>query len=159
MIFVGLRPVMGSDKQFFAKWWRDRDLIALTSGNFSSLPDNQLERYFQEIVTQRDRVDRMIEVDGETIGHINVQGRSENWWELQIIIGAKDRWGKGYGPEAIRQLLQVLTSQGMEKVYLEVRPENTRAIGAYEKCGFAAVSRASHNNPNQPETIRMELMA
>lgn len=156
---IQLRPVLPDDLKCFATWWRDKELIALTSGNFSNLPDDQLERYFQDIVVQRDRVDRMIEVDGATIGHISVQSRSDGWWELQIIIGKKDQWGKGYGPEAIHQLLQVLTPQGMEKVYLEVRPENTRAIGAYEKCGFVTVSRASHNNPNQPETIRMELMA
>lgn len=153
---IQLRPVLPDDLKYFAIWWRDAELIALTSGNFSNLPDDQLERYFQDIVAQRNRIDRMIEMDGVTIGHVNVQGRSGDWWELQIIIGEKNYWGNGYGPLAIQQLLEILIPRGMRKVYLEVRPENVRAIGAYEKCGFVAVSRASHNNPNQPETIRME---
>lgn len=155
---IQLRPVLPEDVKYFARWWRDEDLIALTSGNFSSLPDGQLEKYFQNLLAQQSRVDRIIELDGQPIGHMSAQERAEGWWELQIIIGEKEYWGKGYGPDAIGQFLDELRTRKTSKVYLEVRPENIRAISAYEKCGFVAVSRASHHNPNQPETIRMELI-
>lgn len=154
---VTLRPVEVSDKYCFEKWWRDKQLIALTSGDYTELSDNQIEEYFQNILPQFDRVDYMIEVDGVTIGHINAAKRQGDWWETQIVIGEKDYWGKGYGSSAVTALLARLKSQGITKVYLEVRPENIRAIRAYEKCGFTEVSRVRHDNIHQPETIRMEL--
>jgi RimJ/RimL family protein N-acetyltransferase len=154
---VQLRPVLVDDVKYFATWWRDDSLIVLTSGNHAELSNNQLEKYFREILEQRNRIDCMIEVGGETVGHVNAQERTEDWYELQIVIGNKEYWGKGYGPAAILLFLQRLSARGIQKVYLEVRPENVRAIHAYEKCGFREVRREYYAGTNQPETIRMEL--
>ena len=42
---IELRKIKKSDHPFFLKWWKDPDLIALTSGNFNE-PDEKLPIYF-----------------------------------------------------------------------------------------------------------------
>ena len=43
---ISLRKIEQADKQYFAKWWRDKELIALTSGDFRELSDDQVNKYF-----------------------------------------------------------------------------------------------------------------
>jgi hypothetical protein len=58
---VQLRPVLVDDVKYFATWWRDDSLIVLTSGNHAELSNNQLEKYFREILEQ-DRNREMVHV-------------------------------------------------------------------------------------------------
>ncbi len=61
--------------------------------------------------------------------------------ELGIVLGEKDCWGKGYGPEALRLLLHYAFRElGLKKVVLHVHRENHRAIRAYKKGGIVEVS-------------------
>lgn len=56
---------------------------------------------------------------------------------LGIIIGEKDRWGKGYGTAACRAVLAVaFKDMGLEKVILSTMESNARARRAFEKAGF-----------------------
>jgi diamine N-acetyltransferase len=57
--------------------------------------------------------------------------------ELQIRIGIKEMSGKGYGTQAINQLLEFAFSElNLNKVYLYVFIENVRAVKSYQKAGF-----------------------
>lgn len=54
-----------------------------------------------------------------------------------IFIGDKSYWGKGYGTDATRTILQYAFEQlGLNRVELWVYDFNLRAIRAYEKSGF-----------------------
>ncbi|HWG84306.1 MAG TPA: GNAT family N-acetyltransferase [Deinococcales bacterium] len=56
---------------------------------------------------------------------------------LGIIIGEKDRWGRGYGTAACRALLRAaFLEMGLECVKLSTLENNARARRAFEKCGF-----------------------
>lgn len=56
---------------------------------------------------------------------------------MDIIIGDKAFWGKGYGQSAVRSLLRFAFERlDLIKVSLAVLPFNARAIRCYEKCGF-----------------------
>lgn len=84
--------------------------------------------------------------------------RKNGWYETQIIIGEKKYWNKNYGTKAIQLLIKKAKKLGILKIYLEVRPNNLRAIATYEKCGFKK-SRIKKYPKNKylPETLRMEL--
>lgn len=73
--------------------------------------------------------------------------------QLRITI-ADAYQGQGLGKEAMFLLLQyAFTVLKWNSVWLRVLPENERAIGLYQKCGFAVV-------PSEPEDkgkIRMKL--
>ncbi len=152
-----LRKLQSNDTIYFAKWWRNYEMIKLTSGNFDELSDIEVNKYFQNMLKSTKDYNWMIESDGITIGHISLNKRPKNWYETQIVIGEKEYWSKGIGGIAINQSIQKAKEENITKIYLEVRPENLRAIRAYEKIGFKIIKHIKYpNNPNLPETIRME---
>ncbi len=62
--------------------------------------------------------------------------------ELGITIGDKAYWGKGYGRDAVRLLLDyAFRLRNQRKVYLTVWGNNERAIRAYHACGFVEEGR------------------
>lgn len=155
---MNLRLLQSGDIKHFAKWWRDKDLIALTSGAFDEISDAEVARYFETMKSISD-YHFMIEVDGETIGHVSLSKREGGWYETQIVIGEKNYLGKGYGSEAIKKVIEFAKNKNITKIYLEVRPDNLRAIKAYEKCGFVESRIVEYpQNKNLPKTLRMELI-
>jgi RimJ/RimL family protein N-acetyltransferase len=100
----------------------------------------------------------MIAINGKTIGHISLSKRRGNWYETQIIIGEKEYWSKGFGTEAINLIIKKAKTLNIHKIYLEVRPNNLRAIKSYEKSGFISKKLIHYpKNINLSETLRMEL--
>lgn len=62
--------------------------------------------------------------------------------ELAIVIGDMDYWGKGYGYQIMRQLLDWgFEGLNLRRLYLNVFDFNERAIALYKKCGFKEEGR------------------
>jgi len=133
---IKLRIIKISDKKYFSKWWRDKDLLKLTSGILKRITNEEVDKYFLKILDSKDNFHYIIMASRKVIGHIALEKRKNNWHETQIIIGEKNYQGKGYGTEAVKSLINKAKRANLTKIYLEVRPDNTRAIKAYEKCGF-----------------------
>jgi RimJ/RimL family protein N-acetyltransferase len=61
---------------------------------------------------------------------------------LGLMIGEPDCWGKGYGTETTRLLLDyAFTALGMQNVMLHVYEFNASARRCYEKAGFREIGR------------------
>jgi RimJ/RimL family protein N-acetyltransferase len=149
---------METDIHYFTDWWHDIELIKLTSGDFKPINEKQVLKYFNSVILSSDNINFMVEVDSQTIGHISLNKRPHKWLETQIVIGNKKFRGLGYGPKSIMLMINELSHKGIEKIYLNVRPENIRAIKAYQSVGFKQVGCITETgNPNQPQLIRMEL--
>jgi RimJ/RimL family protein N-acetyltransferase len=59
-----------------------------------------------------------------------------------IFIGERENWGKGYGSDAMRLLLQfAFLEMNLRRVSLGVFEYNPRAIRSYEKIGFCHEGR------------------
>jgi RimJ/RimL family protein N-acetyltransferase len=59
-----------------------------------------------------------------------------------ILIGEKDRWGRGYGTETTRLMLDyAFNVHGLHSVRLAVFSFNERAQRAYERAGFRVIGR------------------
>ena len=158
MIKINLRKIKSSDKNYFAKWWRDKELLKLTSGVLKLISDKEVDKYFQAIMENKDDYNFMVIADREIIGHISLVKRRNDWHETQIVIGEKKYWSKGLGSSAIKTLIRKAKKNGISNIYLEVRPTNLRAIRAYEQCGFQKVKIVKYpKNKYLPETLRMEL--
>lgn len=158
MIKIFLRKIKSVDRKYFAQWWRDKELLKLTSGILKRISDQEVNKYFRAILNSKKGYHFMISANKKTIGHISLVKKQNNWYETQIVIGEKKYWGKGYGQKSIKLLLRKAKHFGMSKIYLEVRPNNSRAIRAYEQCGFQKVKMIKHpRNKYLPETLRMEL--
>ena len=62
--------------------------------------------------------------------------------EFEIMIGEKDHWGKGYGTEVTKLMLDYgFTCLGLHNIFLWVNDANERGIGAYHRAGFRMAGR------------------
>lgn len=73
------------------------------------------------------------------IGGCGIQG--VNWLArvatIGIMIGDKDYWGKGYGTDAMKVLINfIFNDMNINKIRLGTFSFNERAIKSYKKCGF-----------------------
>ena len=60
-----------------------------------------------------------------------------------ITIGEKDMWGRGYGTEATRLMLDhAFGTLNLHRIALSVFSFNERAIRSYRSCGFVIEGRA-----------------
>ena len=57
--------------------------------------------------------------------------------------------GKGCGRRIVKRLIDIARWQRAERVYLEVRPSNPRAIGLYESIGFNEFGRRPNYYPGK----------
>ena len=155
---IKIRKIKISDKKYFAKWWRDKELLKLTSGILKRITDKEVTKYFLKMLTDKNDFHYVILAGSKVIGHIALQKRKNGWYETQIVIGDKKHWGEGYGTEAIKLLINKANRANLKKIYLEVRPDNIRAIKAYEKCGFKKAGIKKYpKNKYLPQTIKMVL--
>src|SRR3990172_6393389 len=64
--------------------------------------------------------------------------------ELGITIGETECWGRGYGSEAVRVLLEYLLGRlGFRRIHLKTLDWNERARRCFQSVGFADCGRAT----------------
>jgi RimJ/RimL family protein N-acetyltransferase len=62
--------------------------------------------------------------------------------EFGIMIGEKSCWGRGYGTEATRLMLDyAFTALGLHNILLRVFSFNRRGLNAYRRAGFREIGR------------------
>lgn len=142
-----LRAMTRDDLPLLCQFNNDVE-VELAGGGDPPLPQSlaRLEAEFDSQVGSggRDGTGFAIEADGKLIGqcalfNFNHVARTA---ELGITIGDKAYWGRGYGTEAIRLLLDYgFRHHNLHRVFLSVNGTNARAIGAYQRCGFVEEGR------------------
>ena len=101
---------------------------------------------------------------GEHIGSVGLHDVHPRYHHamLGIFIGNKGYWGRGYGSEAVRLMLQYAFEQlNLHRVYLRVFAYNKRAIRAYEKCGFeheGVLREAGYKNGQYFDVLAMGIL-
>jgi len=97
-----------------------------------------------------------------TIGLDNIDFLNQSTEIGNILIGEQEYFGKGYGREAVTLLLNFCYwSLNMNRVYLEVIKENTKAVQLYEQCGFLVdgiLRDAYYNNGGFQDILMMSLL-
>jgi RimJ/RimL family protein N-acetyltransferase len=141
---VRLRAIERDDIPRFVKWFNDpevRQHLLLYSPMSLAQEEKWFEQHAQrELATQVLAIEVLAE--DEPVVHIgNIAFDSVNWKdrnaELGIVIGEKEYWGQGYGPDAIKTLLAFgFDELNLHRVMLRVDADNARGIRCYEKCGF-----------------------
>ena len=140
---------------FFAKWWRDQELIGLTSGNFEKMSDKKIQASVRNMIGDKKEHHWMIKADSKTVGHINLCRLSPSKAELQIVIGEKDYWEKGIGKKAVELVLENAKKLNYKEIYIEIRPENSRARNLYKNLGFIERGTKKYRNKYLPKVIMM----
>lgn len=153
---VSLRPIRLTDLEHFLRWWNDPVLRKLTSQTNGIVTPRTAARRVVNMINPSHDLHRMILLYGKPIGHIALVRRRGAWHELQIVIGEKQYWNKGYGSKAMRAILTSARHSGVKKTYLEVLPSNRRARRAFARCGFLSVRSVPHRIRRGVPTMRME---
>lgn len=142
---IMLREYQKEDFPYIREWVNDPEIADMLSDDIFAFPHTTR--------TTEKFLDMMLESDKENLkGFIIADIKTEEYigqidlvdikWKnrralMGIIIGRKENHSKGYGTEAIRLLLDFCFNRlGLNKVELEVREYNKKAIKCYEKCGF-----------------------
>ena len=139
---ISLRPFRREDLPALRRWFDDGEVMQYWGNSSPMVP----EHMFEADLAPDGRVTKfqergyvcMCDETGRPIGWLSYDGlRDDRHAELGILIGEKDAWNKGYGPEAIVLLLGWLFNhRGAHRVWLTVQARNARAQRAYEKVGF-----------------------
>lgn len=122
--------------------------VELAGGGDPPMPQSlaRLQAEFDARVSQggRDDAGFAIEADGKFIGQCALFQfeHTAQTCMLGITIGDKAYWGRGYGRDAVRVLLDyAFRLRNLHRVWLSVNGNNERGLRAYKACGFVEEGR------------------
>lgn len=139
---VRLRALEREDIPRFVKWMNDPDVRGnlLVYEPISTMAEERWLDALQERSTERifgieaKLDDRWVHIGNVGLHGIDLHHRRA---EIGIVIGEKDRWGKGYGREAMALMMRFgFHELGLHRIELEVFETNPRAMKTYQALGF-----------------------
>jgi RimJ/RimL family protein N-acetyltransferase len=144
---VVLRRHAPANVAAFLRWYADPEIARLARYQATPMRPEEIERFFAGRVVGPDALamavhelptDRLI----GTCAFSQLDG--ENGSALyHITIGEQDAWGKGFGTEATRLMLDhAFGTLGLHRIALYVFEFNERAIRAYRNAGFVIEGRS-----------------
>ncbi len=144
---VVLRRHVPDNLAAFQRWYSDPEVVRLTRYQDGPMRRDEIERFFAARALGPDSLSMAIHVraDDRLIGTCALsQLDSDNGSALfHITIGEKDAWGRGYGTDATRLLVDhAFTGLGLHRIALTVFAFNERAIRSYQAVGFVMEGRA-----------------
>lgn len=158
-----LRGLTEEDYQRIYEWSKDEELRYYYYKRNTFVRYNQIKERHENLNLDKNK-ELMIEVaDGTTIGNCSLN--DIDWinsnCELNILIGEKDYWSKGYGQKVIKRLIDyAFLDLNLYCIYLKVYSFNHRGIKCYENCGFtreAVLKNRLYRNGKYYHTIIMSI--
>ena len=142
---VELRRHVPANREAFQRWYADPEIAALLRHDQEPLNAIQSKGYFDTFILplsargwcyaiHEREAGRLLGTTALTDIAKRAAGRSALF---RIVIGEKDAWGRGYGTEATRLVVdEAFDTHDLDEVRLEVFSHNPRAIAAYARVGF-----------------------
>lgn len=144
---VRLRAVEPTDLALVMQWVNDPIVTEFLPNLQLPQSSTSEQQYLQRVTTGDHPRDRFYAVETGQGEYLGVAGLHGIDWvnrraELGLIIGRRERWGQGYGRDAVSTLLQVaFLGLNLRKVYLRTASGNQRALACYRRVGFVEVGR------------------
>lgn len=139
---VRLRKMTKEDTELYHKWRNDMEVMYSTNPSLDVYPMDATKEFVDQVIlgshTAKSYI--MVEKGNEIpigiVSLINIDYKNRNA-ECIIDIGEKEYWGKSYGSEGLKLLLDyVFYEMNLHRVSLKVFSFNDRAIRLYTKIGF-----------------------
>jgi len=145
---VRLRAMEKEDLPVFVRWFNDPE-VRCHLDMVVPLSMGQEEKWYADMLSRPPEEQPLcieIKQDGEWshIGNLGLMNfnHHDRSAELGISIGGKSFWGKGYGTDAIRLLVNYgFRELNLNRIYLRVIETNPRGKRCYEKVGFSVDGR------------------
>jgi len=137
-----LRKMTKEDTELYHKWRNEVEVMHSTNPSLEVYPMEETKEFVDHVIlgshTAKSYI--MIEKGNEIpigiVSLINIDNKNRNA-EFIIDIGEKEYWGKGYGSEGLKLLLDyAFYEMNLHRVSLRVFSFNDRAINLYTKIGF-----------------------
>ena len=141
-----LSPVSLEDVEKWTQWDNDLEVtIPLGDEAYTPYPAEKTRQIIQDVVRSQSHIFSIVDLEtDELIGRCmffdidQVNRRAM----LGIVIGEKDYWGKGYGQDATRLLLDYgFNLLNLNSIMLGTFSFNARAINCYKRVGFKEIGR------------------
>jgi UDP-4-amino-4,6-dideoxy-N-acetyl-beta-L-altrosamine N-acetyltransferase len=137
---IYLRPIERADAPLLREWINHPE-VARTLRHHRPM-NLQIEEEFIDRTAHSDtdlalliavkETDKPVGTTG--LHHIDAKNRHA---EFGILIGEPAEWGKGYGSEATRLMVNyAFETLNLNRIWLHVYEYNERGLGSYEKPGF-----------------------
>jgi RimJ/RimL family protein N-acetyltransferase len=161
---IALRTHVEANREAFQRWYADEEIASLLRHDLEPLSDWQSRGYFDSFVLplsakgmcfaiHERKTKRLLGTTALTDKMKTPNGDSALF---RIVIGEKDAWGRGYGTEATRLVLEeAFEVLGFSEVRLEVFGHNERALKAYERVGFQVTGEHTEWVPRRHVNLRV----
>ena len=142
---VLLRPMKQEDIARHHEFNQDPELYALDSTYPRVSPLESAQAFYESRAKFDENIAPFaIEAEGKYIGYCSLMDlrNPHGNLELGIMIGDREYWGRGYGRDAVRLLLDYgFRHLGARRIALTTHAKNERAIRCYLACGFVEEGR------------------
>lgn len=137
---VYLAPLISADSAVLFQWINNPELVQFNAP-YKPVTDLQHSAWFEKITQASNScifairtIDTHMLIGSCQLFNFNDIARSA---ELQIRIGEPDYQNKGFGTQALNLLLDFgFNNRNLNRIYLHVFANNSRAQAAYKKVGF-----------------------
>jgi RimJ/RimL family protein N-acetyltransferase len=146
---VLLRPVKREDIRLLLKWYNDPEVTQYIA-RYLPTTETAAANWIEELARTKSNTDVAFVVEAgiagleEAIGDCGltqIDHRNQRA-ELSVVIGQKHLWGKGYGTEAARLLIEYGFGElSLHRVTSLVLEFNERSIMLHRKLGFREEGR------------------
>ena len=144
---VVLRRHVPENLAAFRRWYRDPEVARLARYQDGPMAIEEIDRFFQARAIGSESMAMAIHVRAtdRLVGTCALsQMDGDNGSAMyHVTVGEKDAWGRGFGTEATRLIVDhAFATLGLHRVALAVFEFNERAIRSYASCGFVTEGRA-----------------
>jgi RimJ/RimL family protein N-acetyltransferase len=133
--------------------WRNRPEVRQWFFDGREVEAEAHRRWFESYSKRIDDEIYIVEFAGVPVGQASIYHVDDRIGAAEVgrFIAAPAMEGKGFMSDALRLLIDIARNRGLRTLYLHVKPENSRGISLYQRCGFQMVDEASDDD------CRMEL--
>lgn len=139
---IKLRKMTREDTRMYHKWRNDMEVMYYTNPSLDVYSLESTEDFVENVILGASNAKSYFIIDKESetpigiVSLINIDYKNRNA-ECIIDIGEKNYWGKGYGSEGMKLILDyAFLELNLHRVSLKVFSFNDRAIHVYRKIGF-----------------------
>ena len=136
---VALGPMLAAQREIFVAYMQDPEISIYAGGSFKAQSLEQTGQMFDDFLKKSHNFS-IYELENLTMigtGGLREVSHRNGTASFGIEIGHKDYWGKGFGTEATRLVLDYgFRFLNLSSIYLNTFSFNARAVRSYEKAGF-----------------------
>jgi RimJ/RimL family protein N-acetyltransferase len=143
---VALGPLRRDLVPLYLRWVNDFDVTRTLGLTIGPMTAEAEEAWYERVSRSEDEVPFTIyeRAAMRPIGNTGLHDidHSHRTAEFGIMIGEKECWGKGYGTEVTRLMLDYgFTALGLHNIMLTAYSFNDRGLRAYTRAGFREIGR------------------